>query len=209
MPRVVLGRAAITNTLLQEDVASKLSHKRTLSETNDNIAESPSALPSNKKAKADTPDTLLALTPHGPNIFYGYADALLCLFDTGENQGDAYWLKSKIIHAYNVLAENEDIDRMACVAISCDRDDLEPPEAKALRSYFEADDGNWWFELTLMRHLPAEAPKKLRVKLESGFYDMQCGVYDGESLGEWWITDISAAEGESETAITTIISEMF
>jgi hypothetical protein len=149
----------------------------------------------------------LALTPHGPNVFYACGDTLICLFDSGENQGDAFWPKSKIIHTYNALAENEDFDRMACVAISCDPEDLETPEAKLLKPDFEADD-NWWFEVTLTRHLPADARKKLRVELESGFCD-DSGVYGGESLGEWWITDISAAEGESEKAITTMISEMF
>ena len=31
----------------------------------------------------------------------------------------------------------------------------------------------------------------------------------GKSLGEWWISDVSVAEGESEKAIKTIFREMY
>lgn len=147
----------------------------------------------------------MTLTPDGPNVFYGYTDALFDLFETGGNN-DGFWPKSKIMHAYGALAETDDIERMPCLSLSCDPKDLEPPQAKALKSDFEADDG-WWYEVTLTRHLPAEAPKKLRVDVECGFYDVQGGVY-GKSIGEWWISDISAAKGESEEAMTAMIDHV-
>ena len=214
--------------LTSQDVA-KLSHKRTFSKTDHPgqlVAEGFLIPPSAKKAKSDAPDTLSApdsknelesfltdcdgedlvsLTPDGPNVFYGYTDTLFELFETGEENSDGLWPKAKVMHAYGALAENEDIDRMACVSISCDPEDLDSPEAKVLHDCFKVAGGNLWFEVTITRHLPADAPKKLRVELESGYYDMMSGVGGGKSLGEWWISDISVAEGESEKAITTII----
>ena len=214
--------------LTSQDVA-KSSHKRTFSKTDDPgqlVAEGSSIPPSAKKAKSDAPDTLSApdsknelesslsdlvgddlvpLTSHGPNVFYGYTDTLFELFEKGRGDFDGLWPKSKIMHSYGALAENEDIDCVACVSISCDPEELDSPEAKVLHNCFNAGGGNLWFEVTITRHLPVDAPKKLRVELESGYYDMMSGVGGGKSLGEWWISDISVAEGESEKAITTII----
>ena len=107
---------------------------------------------------------------------------------------------------YDPLAEKEDLD-MACLSIFCDPEDLEPPEAKLLQSHFKADNKSW-FEVTLTRPLPAEAPKKLQVELEAGYYGMRTGVVGLQNLGKWRITDISVAE-ESEEAITTLLDKMF
>ncbi|EDR02460.1 uncharacterized protein LACBIDRAFT_295420 [Laccaria bicolor S238N-H82] len=233
----------------ENDVASNPSHKRTFSKTDDSdqhVAEGSSVPPSNKKAKSDAPDTLSApdsenelesswsdidekdllvpMTPNGPNIFYGCADALFDLFKTGNSDESALWPKPKVMDAYRSLPDDEDYDSSAeddddeseredfdipCLSILCDPKDLETPEAKLLQSQFEADSDRSWYEVTLTRHLPADAPKKLRVDLEAGYYGMRTGVVGEQSLGKWWITDISVAKGESEEAITTILEKMF
>ena len=35
------------------------------------------------------------------------------------------------------------------------------------------------------------------------------GLYGGKDLGEWWISDIQAAEGESQKVIKTVHARMF
>ena len=152
----------------------------------------------------------MPLTSHGPNVFYGYTDTLFELFETGGGDFDGLWPKSKIMHAYGALAESKDTGQiiMPCVSIYCNPEDLERPQAKALQPYFKGGDDSW-FEVTVTRHLPAEAPKKLRVELQSGFFGVRSGVDGGKSLGEWWISDVSVAEGESEKAIKTIFREMY
>ena len=84
----------------------------------------------------------MPLTSHGPNVFYGYTDSLFEFFETGEETGDGLWPKAKVMHAYSALAKNEDIDRMACVSISCDLEDLDSPEAKVLHNCFKVAGGN-------------------------------------------------------------------
>ena len=196
------------------------------------VVEGSSGPPSSKKAKSDAPDTpsapdsenelesslsdlvgddLVPLTSRGPNVFYGYTDTLFKLFEKGGGDFDGLWPKSKIMHAYGALATNsEDTGciMLPCVSIYCNPEDLELPQAKALQPYFKAGEDSW-FEVTVTHHLPAEAPKKLRVELQSGFFGVRSGVDGGKSLGEWWISDVSVAEGESEKAIKTIFREMY
>jgi hypothetical protein len=230
-----------------QDVASKSTHKRTFSEANDPdkkvTAKSPSVLPSNKKAKSNAPAAPdsenelersssdlgggdLPLTCHGPNVFYGTADALSSLFETGDSDGDGFWLKSQVMDAYHSLDEDGDIDssdenedddlwdkyedirNMSCGSIFCEPEDLEPPEAKALRNHFKPDNRGWC-EVTLMRHLPAKASRGLQVELESGYYGPRTGAVGEKNLGKWWITEISVAEGGSEEAVSTVISKMY
>ena len=49
----------------------------------------------------------------------------------------------------------------------------------------------------------------MRVMLESSVFNQFGEIWGGEKLGEWWITDIQPAEGESQKAIETVIATMF
>ena len=49
----------------------------------------------------------------------------------------------------------------------------------------------------------------LQVNLESSKYDPEGYLWGGKDLGEWWISDIQAAEGESQKAIEKVHGTMF
>ena len=50
---------------------------------------------------------------------------------------------------------------------------------------------------------------RLKVTLESSKFDQEGYVHGGKDLGEWWISDIQAAEGESHKAMETVRDMMF
>ena len=50
---------------------------------------------------------------------------------------------------------------------------------------------------------------RLQVNLGSSRYNQLGEVYGGKDLGEWWISDIQDAEGESLKAIETVHKSMF
>jgi hypothetical protein len=160
----------------------------------------------------DDGDDLIPLTSQGPNVFYGYADALLDLFEHGEEQGP-YWLKSMVMDRYKVsLAGDQDSDNaklepLTYAGITSDSKNLQTPEAKLLSTHFEGLSGDWWYEVTVKHQKPEGM--RLQVNLESSKFDLEGYVWGGKDLGEWWISNIQVAEGESQKAITTVHETMF
>jgi len=205
-------------------------HKRTFStgpgtdqKSVDDKVDDPSAnvdvSPPTKKTKlegdddaASTPDDgdeLIPLTSQGPNVFYGYSDALSDLFEYGEEQGP-YWLKSMVMDRYKVSQADQDSDdaeTLTYAGITSDSKNLQTPEAKLLSKHFEGLSDDWWYEVTVKRQKPEGM--RLLVNLESSKFDQEGYVWGGKDLGEWWISDIQAAEGESQKAIKTVHEAMF
>ena len=157
------------------------------------------------KITSDDGDDLIPLVSQGVNIFYGYGDALLELFEYGEDPSN-YWLKSMIMDRYKA-SEDYNADRIAYAGIVCDSNNLQTPEAKLLSTHFSSLSSDWWYEVTLTRQKPEGMA--LQVKLESSRYDQEGYVWGGKDLGEWWISDIQAAEGESLKAIEIVHPRMF
>lgn len=54
----------------------------------------------------DDGDDLIPFMSQGPKVFYGYADALLDIFQFGENEGP-YWLKSMVMDRYKTSASGD------------------------------------------------------------------------------------------------------
>ena len=61
--------------------------------------------------------------------------------------------------------------------------------------------------MTVKRRKPEEM--RLLVNLQSSKFDQEAYVWGGKDLGEWSISDIQAAERESQEAITTVHEAMF
>jgi hypothetical protein len=49
----------------------------------------------------------------------------------------------------------------------------------------------------------------MRVTLESSWFYQLGDIFGGKNLGEWWISDIQAAEGESHKVMATVHGTMF
>jgi hypothetical protein len=154
----------------------------------------------------DDGDDLIPLMSQGPNVFYGYADALLEFLEFAENEGP-YWLKSMVVDRYKTHGDEDDLEPLTYAGITCDPKNLQTPEAKLLRTHFEGLSGDWWYEVTLSRQKPDGMG--MRVTLESSRFDQEAYIFGGKILGEWWISDIQAAEGESQKAMETVHGTMF
>jgi len=139
-------------------------------------------------------------------VFYGYADALLEFLEVAENEGP-YWPKSMVVDRYKTLGGQDDAEPLTYVGITCDPKNLQTPEAKLLQTHFTNGRLNDWYEVTLMRQKPEGMG--MRVMVESSVFDQFEEIRGGKDLGEWWITDIQPAEGESQKAIEMVISTMF
>ena len=135
------------------------SHKRTFSTGPDqNTVDDPSANdvpPPNKKTKCESPsespnipdtqvtpddgDDLIPLMSQGPNVFYGYADALAELVGSGEYDGPEgpYWLKSMVIDWYKTSEDQREQPGLRYVGITRDLENLRTPEAKLFRTHFD------------------------------------------------------------------------
>ena len=98
-------------------------------------------------------------------------------------------------------------DPLSYAGITSESKNLQTPEAKLLSTHFEGLSGDWWYEVTLKREKPDGM--RLLVNLESSKFDQEAYVWGGKDLGDWWISDIQAAEGESEKAIKTVHESMF
>jgi hypothetical protein len=150
----------------------------------------------------DDGDDLIPLVSRGPNVFYGFADGLLDLLEDGGDEG-RYWLKSMVMDTYKNLGDKEDIDPgLPCVGITCDEENLETSEVKLLGTHFKGLRGDWWYEVTLTREEPEG--KRVRVELESSRFDQQGYMFGGKELGEWWMSDIKEAQGESNEAMEAV-----
>ena len=103
--------------------------------------------------------------------------------------------------------DDEELPTCDYAGIFCDAENLETPEAKLLSTHFSGLSGDWWYEVTLKRQKPEGM--RLQVRLESSKFDREACIWGGKNLGEWWISDIQVAEGESEKAITTVHESMF
>ena len=90
--------------------------------------------------------------------------------------------------------------------ITSDYEDLQTPEAKLLLTHFDGISSSW-YEVTVKRQKPEGM--RLQVTLESSLFDGWGEVHGGKDLGEWWISDIKAAEGESLKAMETVRDMMF
>jgi hypothetical protein len=143
---------------------------------------------------------------HGPNVFYGFADALWEFFQFGENEGP-YWLKSMVMDQHKISGDQDDAEPLTYAGITCDPENLQTPEAKLLQIHLNGLSSDWWYEVTLKRQEPEGM--RVRVRLESSRFDPEGYVFGGKDLGEWWISDIQAAEGESRKAIETVHAMMF
>ena len=141
----------------------------------------------------DDGDDLIPLTSQGPNVFYGYADAMLEFFEFAENEGP-YWLKSMVVDRYKTDGGQDDAEPLTYVGITCDPKNLQIPEAKLLQTHFDGLSGDWWYEVTLKRQKPEGMG--MQMKLESSRYDQEGYIFGGKDLGEWWISDVQPAEGE-------------
>ena len=200
------------------------SHKRTFSTGPDQKSvDDPSAddVPPNKKTKresqsesANIPDTqvtpddgddLIPLMSQGPNVFYGYTDALWEFLEFAENEGP-YWLKSMVVDRYKTHGGQDNAEPLTCVGITSDSKNLQTPEAKLLQTHFNGL-SNDWYEVTLKRQKPEGMG--MRVMVESSLFDQFGEIRGGKDLGEWWITDIQPTEGESQKAIETVVAMMF
>jgi len=142
---------------------------------------------------------------------YFTASLTLCsiFFRYAENDGP-YWLKSMVMDQYKTRGDQDDDDPELLpyyAGITCDPENLQTPEAKLLRTHFDGFSNTWWYEVTLKRQEPEGM--RLRVMLESSRYDQEGYIYGGKDLGEWWISDIQAAEGESQKVIKTVHARMF
>lgn len=216
-----------------EEGNTKSSHKRTFStgpnqKSADDKVDDPSAtnvdIPPPKKTKLESEDTeitantpddgddLVPLTSKGPNVFYGYTDSLFGLLQYGEDS-DQYWLKKMIMDKYKASQaggdednDDDDFEPPTCAGITSDSEELETPEAKLLLEHFESLSG-MWFEMTVKRQKPEGM--RLQVTLESSKFDQLGYIYGGNDLGEWWISDIKVAEGESLKAMETVRDMMF
>ena len=90
--------------------------------------------------------------------------------------------------------------------ITSDYEDLQTPEAKLLLTHFDGISSSW-YEVTVKRQKPEGM--RLQVTLESSLFDGRGEVHGGKDLGESWISDIKAAEGESLKAMGTVRDMMF
>ena len=210
-------------------------HKRTFStgpdqcSVNDKVDPSASNVdvpPPTKKTKVenddaesttDNKDDLIPLMSQGPNVFYGYGDALLELFEYGEQHGH-YWLKSMVMDRYKALqagdsdsdSDQDDVElrplRLSYAGITSDSINRQTPEAELLSTHFHSLPG-WWYEVTVKHEKPDGMG--MQVNLESSKYDPEGCLWGGKDLGEWWISDIQAAEGESQKAIEKVHGMMF
>lgn len=144
---------------------------------------------------------------NGPNVVYGWCDALHEFFEDSGVE-DPFWLKSMVMDAYRAMEIDRHIE-MPCVSITYNAEDIHIPETQLLKSHFHSlpvsDSG--WYEVTLTQNVPEG--KRMRVDIESGWYDPLGGIYKRKILGEWWMSDIEVAEGESGKAMETVMSEMF
>ena len=104
-------------------------------------------------------------------------------------------------------ADDEWPEPLTYAGITCDTKNLQTPEAELLSTHFDGLSGNWWYEVTLKRQKPEGM--RLQVTLESSEFDEEGCIWGGKDLGEWWISDIQAAEGESHEAMKTVHSTMF
>ena len=127
-------------------------------------------------------------------------------FEYGEGEGP-YWLKSMVMDRYKIHGDQDDAEPLTCAGITCEPENLQTPEAKFLQTHFAGLSSDWWYEVTLQRQEPEGM--RMRVKLESSRPDQEGYIWGGENLGEWWINDIQAAEGESQKAIETVHATMF
>jgi len=118
-----------------------------------------------------------------------------------------YWLKSMVVDRYKTYGSQDDAEPLTYAGITCDPKALQTPEAKLLQTHFDGRSGNWWYEVTLKRQKPEGMG--LRVRLESSEYDQEAYIWGGKDLGEWWISDIQPAEGESLKAIEMVHGTMF
>ena len=176
--------------------------------------------PPTKKTKVESDDAesttstldnedLIPLTSQGPNVFYGYGDALLNLFEYGEEE-DPYWLKSMVMERYKAFRtgdpDQDDVEPLSYAGITSDSKNRQTPEAELLSTHFDGLSG-WWYEVTVQHEKPDGMG--LQVNVESSKFDNEGYVWGGKDLGEWWISDIQTAEGESRKAIETVHATMF
>ena len=146
------------------------SHKRTFSSGPDqNSLDDPSANdvpPPNKKTKCESPnipdpqlvppddgDDLVPLMSQGPNVFFGYTDALWEFLEFAENEG-LYWLKSMVVDRYKTCGAQDNAEPITYVGITSDPKNLQTPEAKLLQMHFTDGRLNDWYEVTLMHQKP-------------------------------------------------------
>lgn len=150
----------------------------------------------------------------GANVFYGFGDALLDLLDHGEEQ-NPFWLKSMVMDWNKASADQDDAEKpeslsyvgITSICENCDsKNFLQTPEAKLLSTHFNGL-SDWWYEVTVKRQKPEGM--RLQVRLESSKPDWEGCIWGGNDLGEWWISDIQAAEGESLKAIETMHAATF
>ena len=99
-------------------------------------------------------------------------------------------------------SDDADSEPLTYAGITSKSKNIETLEAK-LSTHFEGLPGEWWYEVTVKREKPDGM--RLQVNLGSSWYN-QLGEVD---LGEWWISDIQDAEGESLKAIETVHKSMF
>ena len=138
-------------------------------------SESPNIL-DNTQITPDDGDDLIPLMSHGPNVFYGFSDALFDFFRYAENDGP-YWLKSMVMDQYKTRGDQDDDDPELLpyyAGITCDPENLQTPEAKLLRTHFDGFSNTWWYEVTLKRQEPEGM--RLRVMLESSRYDPEGSI---------------------------------
>jgi hypothetical protein len=147
----------------------------------------------------------------GPNVFYGYADALAELVGSGKYDGPEgpYWLKSMVMDWYKTSENHDEQPVIRYAGITRDPQNLQTPGAKLLRTHFDglSNARNWWHEVTLQRQEPEGM--RVRVELVSSLFDPRGDIDGGNGLGEWWISDIQAAKGEAQKAIETAIDATF
>ncbi|TDL23421.1 hypothetical protein BD410DRAFT_838912 [Rickenella mellea] len=167
----------------------------------------------------DDGDKLVPLISKGKNVMYGWADGIMSLFSR-EEIGAHYWAKHMIYAARDVILKNlDDPDWEGdpvpyvsikgvgsikdLVAAEVQFEDWKNPD----KSKHEGD--GWWWELNLTRQEPLETTKKLKVKLESSEWDNEGYIWGGKKLGEWWLTDIVPAQGDSLKALKMVHARIY
>lgn len=97
---------------------------------------------------------------------------------------------------------------MPYASIDASEDDVETEEAKKLEEFFSHSKA-WWYELTLTRKEPIDNPMRVKVSLMSSRYDPESVIWGGKDLGQWWISDLKEAKGDSLSAIEMVHKYLF
>ncbi|TDL24246.1 hypothetical protein BD410DRAFT_719692, partial [Rickenella mellea] len=157
-------------------------------------------------------DDLIPLTSQGPNVVYGWANAIREIFsrndgkDVCECEG-IYWSKAMIYDVFEEGSEEEGYDSVRYMSIhGIDAVNIMQRNRVSLR--FSKSDA-WWFEVTLTHDELADTMRKVKVRVNTSPHGHYGQFGGGSSLGEWWVVDIQPAGGDSLAAIEKIHGMMF